>query len=287
MQITTYSSAAAFLAKVQAFLERREAINNLALGISMRAAEAPAPPAQPIYFATVEDRTGIILTAVMTLPHALVLSSERADVGPALDLLGRDLRAGGWRVPGVLGAPPLAGAFAQNWSAATGEPYHVLMDQGIYMLMQVRHPAYPPGEFVLATEQYVELIAGWMMAFDAEALTPGAWDEALATAHRKVRDQDIYLWVAHGQPVAMAGRARPTAHGICVNAVYTPPELRRKGYASACVAALSQCLLDQGWHFCILYTDLSNPTSNSIYQKIGYHPIGDSIMYQFGAASAQ
>ncbi|SRR6266545_6147634 len=287
MQFTSYSSAAAFLAKAQTFLERREALNNLALGISMRAAEAPAPPPQPIYFATVEERSDIAVAAVMSLPHALVLSSERADVGPALELLGRDLRAGGWSVPGVLGAPPLAGAFAQYWSAATGEPYHVFMNQRIYMLTQVQHPAYPPGEFVLATQQHVELIARWIMAFDAEALTAGAWDEALMTAHRKVRDQDMYLWVVDGQPVTMAGRARPTARGICINAVYTPPELRRKGYASACVAALSQRLLEQGWQFCMLYTDLSNPTSNSIYQKIGYQPIGDSIMYQFGATSAQ
>lgn len=66
-----------------------------------------------------------------------------------------------------------------------------------------------------------------------------------------------------------------------VNLVYTPPELRRRGYASACVAALSQLLLDAGWKFCCLFTDMSNPTSNHIYQQIGYTPVCDFNEYIF------
>ena len=73
----------------------------------------------------------------------------------------------------------------------------------------------------------------------------------------------------------MALQTRPTQHGIGVGGVYTPPELRRRGYASSCVAALSQRLLDAGFEYCTLYTDLSNPTSNDIYQQIGYRPVGD------------
>ena len=78
----------------------------------------------------------------------------------------------------------------------------------------------------------------------------------------------------------MAGWSGPTAHGIRVNAVYTPVELRGQGYASATVAALSQLLLDRGYRFCCLYTDLSNPTSNAIYKRIGYDPVTDSSVYR-------
>ena len=74
---------------------------------------------------------------------------------------------------------------------------------------------------------------------------------------------------------------RPTRNGVSVGGVYTPPELRRKGYATACVAALSALLLDRGHSFCVLYTDLANPTSNSIYQKIGYRPVTDSAVHRF------
>ena len=79
----------------------------------------------------------------------------------------------------------------------------------------------------------------------------------------------------NGQVVTMAGRSRPTRHGATVNSVYTPPELRGKGYASNCVAALSQLILDSGKRFASLFTDLSNPTSNYIYQKMGYRHLLD------------
>ena len=79
----------------------------------------------------------------------------------------------------------------------------------------------------------------------------------------------------------MAATARPTRRGVGVNLVYTPPPLRGKGYASSCVAALSQLQLDSGYQFCVLYTDLANPTSNSIYHKIGYVALCDSDEYVF------
>ena len=93
-------------------------------------------------------------------------------------------------------------------------------------------------------------------------------------AQRRVGDRDVYLW-EDGQPVSMAAKARPTINGITVNLVYTPPQFRRRGYATSCVARLSQLLLDSGWKFCTLFTDLANPTSNDIYQKVGYMPVCD------------
>ena len=81
--------------------------------------------------------------------------------------------------------------------------------------------------------------------------------------------------------MSMAARARPMTHGVVVNAVYTPPEMRGRGYASACVGHLSQHLLDSGYQFCCLFTDLSNPTSNNIYQRLGYHPVCDYDEYVF------
>ena len=77
----------------------------------------------------------------------------------------------------------------------------------------------------------------------------------------------------------MAGSARPTRRAIAVNAVYTPPEWRRHGYATACVAELSGLLLRRGFEMCVLYTDLANPTSNAVYTRIGYQPVRDFLMY--------
>jgi hypothetical protein len=103
--------------------------------------------------------------------------------------------------------------------------------------------------------------------------------EAFLSADPALRG--LALWEVDGSPVSMAGYTGPTPHGIRVSYVYTPAEHRRKGYASACVAALSQQLLDRGFDFCFLFTDLHNPTSNHIYQQIGYQPVVDVDSYRF------
>jgi hypothetical protein len=84
----------------------------------------------------------------------------------------------------------------------------------------------------------------------------------------------LYIWQDE-QPVSMAAQTRASTNGIAINAVFTPLEQRGKGYATACVAALSQRLLTGGRHFCTLFTDLANPTSNRIYQRIGFEALGD------------
>ena len=95
------------------------------------------------------------------------------------------------------------------------------------------------------------------------------------------KSRRLLLWEVEGTAVSMAGYSGPTPNGIRVAWVYTPPENRGKGFAGACVAALSQKLLDDGRKFCFLYTDLANPISNHVYQKIGYEPVTDATVYSF------
>jgi predicted GNAT family acetyltransferase len=74
---------------------------------------------------------------------------------------------------------------------------------------------------------------------------------------------------------------REVAQGVVrLSGVYTPPEKRKHGYAAACVHALSKHLRDRGYR-CILYTDLGNPTSNSIYRRIGYKAVAEALRYRF------
>ena len=79
-------------------------------------------------------------------------------------------------------------------------------------------------------------------------------------------------------------KTRPTRHGISVSLVYTPPELRGRGYATACVGELSRKLLGAGREFCALFADLANPISNHIYERIGYRPVCDYEEYRFEEA---
>jgi predicted GNAT family acetyltransferase len=84
--------------------------------------------------------------------------------------------------------------------------------------------------------------------------------------------------------VSMAAASRPTPNGCSISLVYTPPERRRLGYASGCVAELSQRLLDSGKSFCTLFADLDNPTSNAIYQRMGFQPLADFREIRFAPA---
>jgi len=97
----------------------------------------------------------------------------------------------------------------------------------------------------------------------------------------RLSTKKIYVLEVNGIPVSMAGYTRELQTAIGVSFVYTPPYYRGKGYASSCVAQISQMALDKGFTKCVLYTDLLNPTSNSIYQKIGYTPVCDSLMLKF------
>jgi predicted GNAT family acetyltransferase len=124
-----------------------------------------------------------------------------------------------------------------------------------------------------------------MAAFNREALGLLTPAEARASAEQRVAAGEIFLWV-DGEPRSMAGRARPTAHGIAVNGVYTPPEWRGRGYATSCVAQVSARLLDEGRSFCVLFTDLANPTSNAIYARIGYRGIRDYAVYDLAPSTA-
>ena len=103
-------------------------------------------------------------------------------------------------------------------------------------------------------------------------------------AHRLgAGDGGFPLWEDGGAVVSASGWGGPTPNGIRIGPVYTPPELRGRGYATALVAELSQTLLDEGRRFCFLFTDLANPTSNAIYERIGYVRVCEAAMISFYA----
>jgi len=183
--------------------------------------------------------------------------------------------------PGVIGSRAVATRFASAWCAHTGCTPTVRTEQMIYRLDAVNPIAYSPGALIQAAEAHLDLVAEWMIGFFE--ITPEGRlerEDAQGRTERSVGAGRVYLW-HDAAPVSMAWRTRPTGHGITVSGVYTPPALRRRGYATSCVATLSQLLLDEGYAYCTLYTDLANPTSNHIYQEIGYYPIQASIDYTF------
>jgi predicted GNAT family acetyltransferase len=286
MHVRTFSDPSDYLETVQPLLEMDEPANNLILGISARLVEHPEWTRLPPFLATVEDdQNNILLVALMTPPNNLLLNAvpgvSREHRDAAVDVLVEYLDHSPWTFPGVNAENSLAEAFAAGWSEASGQPYRVKMREGIYELRQVIPPPNPPPGFLRpATLADFDLLARWHYAFTTEAMGEGDPEESRRFAASRIPQGDLFIWDDQG-PVSCAIRSRPTRHGHTVSFVYTPPEKRGRGYASACVAALSQRILESGKQFCCLFTDLANPTSNDIYQKIGYRPIGEFTEYRF------
>lgn len=276
MQTTAYTAASDFLIRTQALLEREEAANNVILGIANMLINAPERFPE-FYLVTVDDSSGVKLAGLMTPPHNLSLYAEAPERG-AMFALARYFSAQQVTVPGVIGMVDTAHAFAAAWVNVAGGSWSAGFHERVYELRQVTQPVGVLGKLVLAKPEHSDTIADWLAAFYAEAL-PGeihTAEECKVQADRSIVDKNQYLWVVEGEPVSMArGPGRQTRHGGTVGPVYTPPAKRGHGYASAVVAGVSQQILDSGKAFCALFTDLANPTSNSIYQKIGYRPLRD------------
>ena len=223
-----------------------------------------------------------MLAALRTPPRNVVLS--RCRDFRALGLLLADLAPWLRELPGASGSTEVARAFASAWGAATGGSAEVAMAQRIYQLDAVAPVVGVAGRLRRVTGDDRSLLVDWIEDFSRceSAITH---DDAGQVADRFLgadyRARGLYFWDVAGQPVAMVGHSGPTPRGMRIGPVYTPPRHRRRGYASAATAALSQALLDSGRRFCFLYTDLANPTSNHIYQQIGYRPVADASQYRF------
>jgi len=154
---------------------------------------------------------------------------------------------------------------------------HPAAGQRLYELGSSVAPAASSGALRVATEDDIPLLIEWMHGFNADTGERGTDPAALVPL--RVRAGHFRIW-HDGVPVATAA-ATPRIAGVTrIQAVYTPPEHRRRGYGAATVGALS-CEQSEAGHRCILYTDLANATSNSIYRRLGYRAKAEIIRFTF------
>ncbi len=281
MHLLIPAGASEFLAHVQAALEVREVASNLMLGVALRLRAYPGVVEQPPYFAVVQDEGGLVAAALMTPPHGLIVHAERGDAQIGFMRIAHDLRERHQQVRGVIGLSDAAGEFVGIWRKLTGATPGQLTHERLFQLEHVIEPRWPPGSFCAAGEGDVSLVAKWMAAFQHEALPNRSHPDPATWAKCRVGEGDVFLWKVDGRPVSLAARSRETPRAQAIGPVYTPPEHRGRGYASAVTARLSQLILDAGKRYAVLFTDLSNPTSNHIYRKIGYRPVCDYDEYIF------
>lgn len=283
LSVERFGTAQAFLETAGDFLAEREAEHNLIFGICANLRADPGSPSVPPYLAAVSADGRVVAAGVMTPPWNFVLSC--VDEPDAVTALAADLDAAGVSVPGTTSAVDSAQRFARLWCGSHGLTPRLVMAERIYRLERVIAPARVTGKARVATEADRELLVTWVDAFIAEALEPRSPEEASVLVDRSFRtgSRTWYVW-EDGEPVSVAAAGGPTPNGIRIGPVYTPPDLRRRGYASAVTAHASQAELDKGRRFIFLFTNLSNPTSNKIYQEIGYEPVIDVDQLAFEPA---
>lgn len=272
LAVERHADAERFLAVAQPWLLEAEVENNLPLGMALnwRGREAPD---SPLYWASVHDKNRIVGCACRTPPHPLVLSRvPAAAIAPLIEDVGRVYSS----LDSVTGPTADAEAFARAWVGRHGGTAKTRFRMSLQELTRVSFPgSLPPGSLRKATEADLALACEWVDEYGRDVGLPNAAPQGMA--QRLIDRELLYLWVDAGSPRSMAASSRETRSGCAINTVYTPPRFRRLGYATAAVATLSAKLLKAGRRFCCLYTDLANPTSNSIYGKIGYRPIRDDV----------
>jgi len=181
---------------------------------------------------------------------------------------------------GVTGPIESSQAFADSWQELTNRTSTLVMHLGVYELERVSFPVPDGRSLIPISAVSSDLSMEYIRGFVAECF-PNEEDpnrRVVDIENQQRRNETLFFWkgAADIQPVSMASNSRETRNGATISLVYTPPEFRGMGHASRIVAALSDRCLKSGKKFCNLFTDLLNPTSNSIYQKIGYRKIGES-----------
>lgn len=233
--------------------------------------------------ATVSDTKGIQLTALMTPPHNLTLYATENTINlEAISCLIDGLSE--YEIPGVMTEKNLAELFAKAYATRQGVTSKITMSQRIYQLTAVNPAIKQFGDVRLFEEKDMYFFPYWFEALieaDHYGSTKMSIPKNLEEYHYRISSKKLYVLEVDGEPVSMGGFSRKLETAIGIGYIYTPPYYRCKGYASSCVAKLSQLALDKGFSKCVLYTDLLNPTSNSIYQKIGYNAVCDSLMIKF------
>jgi len=287
MKIHRYEDPVEFQKTIHSHLLQHEAENNLPLGVLASVISGEYIEKTP-YMGVVEEGGIPILVMMCTPPYPVLFTYRETAprhqvlIDVLIDLkddLGEDFT-------GITGNKDLSAQIIKVWKELTGGQAKIELAMRIYKLEKVIQTKGVAGNLRSISADDREVLIDWYSGFHREAMNEEQEHDFFEKQVDRYLCSDpkirgLWIWEDEGVPVSMAGYAGPTPNGIRIGAVYTPPEHRKQGYASAVTAGLSQYLLDQGYKYCFLFTDLLNPTSNHIYQQIGYQPVCDVDRYDF------
>lgn len=273
MRWTLEPELGAFDERVRPLLEAHIE-NNVVATVLMGTLQGQFQASAPLLAVGVDGAGTVAAAAMRTAPWPMLCTP--VDPGDAASLIDLWLRHDP-DLPGVNALLDTARAIAGAWARRTGGTDRCRIAMAMHSLRSVVDPPQPgPGELVTATVADRDLAVAWWNAFvdDSHVIDAGP-DSRAAQVDFRIGARHLFLWQDEGRPVSMVSTNPEVAGVVRIGPVYTPPEARRRGYASSAVAAVSRHALEAGADTCMLYTDLANPTSNKIYADVGYRRIAE------------
>ncbi len=279
MQLKVFSDPKSFLEKTEDLLMEKEAENNFPLG---KLGELILDPGPENYLLAMLEKGGKPVMVFIKTGGPLIISGDEDFFSQGIDLFAKFSKEENLKIPGVFGPTSHVKSFVEKWEEFFPIIWREIMEQRIFRLDKPRIEPGENGKLRTAQEKDIEQVTQWVEMFSKEADPGGEIPPALARekAEWGIKKKEFFLW-EKGKPVSMAKKARPTKNGVAITMVYTPEEYRKKGYGTSCVTALSKKLLGEGYKFCTLFTDAKNPTSNKIYEAIGFREIGFTLIGKF------
>ena len=283
-KVVFYQNAVDFLGRALTDLSKDETRNNLILGLALRLKDdIHAYTENDPMLAIVTDEQGAnAAMAIMTPPFPMILHSDPVN-SEALETLADALIKSDWQILGVNGEAQASDVFALIWKQKTGLETRINTNLRAYELKKIEDFGYPPGRMRVAKESDAQIVCDMLNAMRDELVGLPGSPATPEGALKSIRLSRTFFWVVDDQIVSITTAVRPQIKGICISGVYTPPEFRRRGYARALVAEVTREMFARGYQLTNLFTDLANPTSNKIYQEIGYKPVCDYHQYTFEA----
>ncbi len=281
-EVTFFSDAYPFLDRTLPKLAEHETRNNLILGLALRLKADPHAYGEqdPLLVMVSDQNQQLNAAAIMTPPFPMIVHSDPLCVSGLRSLVNALLEKG-WKLPGVNGVAETSDALAGIWQTKTGQEVSLSMRQRAYELRRVNNIEYPAGRMRIAQEEDADRAADLLNAMMSEIGSLAARKWTVKTALINIRLKQTFFWEDDGEVVSITMANRPQIGGICISGVYTLPFFRGRGYARALVAEVSKEMFSRGFKLTNLFTDLSNPTSNKIYQEVGYKPVCDYHQYTF------
>jgi RimJ/RimL family protein N-acetyltransferase len=260
------------LRSAEEFLSSEPVLHNMILSI-LHARLASGDPGRYWIAFHGEKAVGVVLQSPLDFPATLTPMESRA-VLAIVDAIAE----AGVTLPGVNGDAATAASFAGQWGERRKSAATPLMGMRLYELLELGEVPRTDGQLRQADPSDRGLMIEWTRAFQNE-IGESANDTELRV-DRGLAARQLWVWDQNGETTSMAVSREPVQGVVRLSGVYTPPEKRKHGYAAACVHALSKHLR-AGGRRCVLYTDLANPTSNSIYRRIGYRAVAEALRYRF------